>query len=50
MLFFQISSQILLLKTFEISLLENIGNFRKSRVLSDNLVAIVTPQNLGKQK
>ena len=49
---FQISTQILLLKTFKISLQGNIwnDNFRKSRVLPDKLVAMVTPDNLGDQK
>ena len=44
--------QILLLKTFKISLLGNIwnDNFRKSRVLPDKLVAMVTPNNQGNQK
>ena len=48
---FQISSQILLLKTLK-SLYENIwnDNFRKFRALPDKLVAMVTPDNLGNQK
>ena len=40
---------ILLLKTLKISLYGN-SNFRKSRVLPDKLVAMVTPDNLGNQK
>ena len=45
---FQISSQILILKTLKISLLGNIwnDNFRKSRVLLNKLVAMITTDNL----
>ena len=51
-MFFQISSQILLLKTFKISSYGNIwnDNFRKSRVPPDKLVAMVTPDNPENQK
>ena len=40
------------LKTFKFSLLGSIwnDNFRKSRVLPDRLVAMVTLDNLGNQK
>ena len=47
--FLQISTQILLLKTFKISLEGNIwiDKFRKSRVPPDKLVAMVMLDNLG---
>ena len=46
------SSLILLLETFKISLQGNIwnDNFDKDRALSDKIVAMVTPDNLGNQK
>ena len=49
---FQISCEILLWNTFKILLYGNIwnNNFRKSQVLPDKLVAMVTPDNLGNQK
>ena len=52
MCLFQISSQSLLSKTSKISLEGNKWNddFRKSLVLPDELVAMVTPDNLGNQK
>ena len=48
---FQISSQILLLKSFKIFLEGNIwnDNFRNPGVLPDKLIAMVTPDNLGNQ-
>ena len=46
------SSEVLLLKTFKISFSGNIwnDNFRKSRVVPDKPVAMVTTDNVGNQK
>ena len=46
------SSLILLLKTFKISLQGNIwnDNFNKDQSLPDKIVAMVTADNLGNQK
>ena len=52
MLFFPNIKSEFTFENFKIFAIRNIwnNNFRKSRVLPDKLIAMVTPDNLGNQK